>query len=503
MRSRSRSGVRPSCSREHRDAVLAANAADVAAAQDELDAGALDRLTLDDGRVAGLGEQLLALAELPPLEREIERWTLDNGLTVSARRIPIGVVGANFEARPGVALDVAGQLLKSLNACILRTGSAALATVTTLVDDVLRPALADVGAPPEAVGLVREASRDGAVALVSLPQAIPLVILRGSGETTRRLARVAALEGVRVLAHAEGGGRALRRRCRRPRDDAAPDRGEPRPARRLQPAQPAARAPRRRRRSLEPALELLRAARSRPRTAPSARASRRRRCCRSTCRSVTSGPTTPERVASVTVDVVADLAEAVEIANTQVSGLAATVVTESAASAEAFLDSYRGTAAFWNAPTRFTDGFALTGAPETGINVDVAPGPARPRDVSRSLAAPAARRRRRHPAEVGVVAAAPVVVKFGSALIVDPDGEPRREVVAAAAARDRALGAGRHAGLRRLVGRDRARPRGRRASARRRGCRSCRPRRRSGRRGCRRSGTTRCTRTASTRRRCC
>jgi glutamate-5-semialdehyde dehydrogenase len=86
----------------------------------------------------------------------------------------------------------------------------------------------------------------------------------------------------------------------------------------------------------------------------------------------------PLRVASVTVDVVTDLAEAVEIANTQVSGLAAAVVTESAANAEAFLDSYRGTTAFWNAPTRFTDGFALTGAPETGINVDVAPGPRGP-----------------------------------------------------------------------------------------------------------------------------
>ena len=84
------------------------------------------------------------------------------------------------------------------------------------------------------------------------------------------------------------------------------------------------------------------------------------------------------RVASVTVDVVADLAEAVAIANTQVSGLAATVVTESADAAERFLDSYRGTAAFWNAPTRFTDGFALTGAPETGINVDFAPGPRGP-----------------------------------------------------------------------------------------------------------------------------
>jgi glutamate-5-semialdehyde dehydrogenase len=75
---------------------------------------------------------------------------------------------------------------------------------------------------------------------------------------------------------------------------------------------------------------------------------------------------------------VPDLAEAVEIANTELSGLAATIVTESEASAGEFLDSYRGTAAFWNAPTRFTDGFALTGAPETGINVDFAPGPRGP-----------------------------------------------------------------------------------------------------------------------------
>jgi glutamate-5-semialdehyde dehydrogenase len=362
--------------RAQREGVLDANAADVAAARDELDAGALDRLRLDEGRVLGLCEQLLALAALPPLEREIERWTLDNGLTVAARRIPIGVVGANFEARPGVALDVAGQLLKSLNACILRTGSAALATVTTLVDEVLRPALAEVGAPPETVGLVRESSRDGAVALVSLPHAVPLVILRGSGETTRRLARVAALEGVRVLAHAEGGGVLYV-------DDAA---------------------------ELEMTLRLIEASLDRlgvcnrlnlllvhrdalDQLPPALTLVRRLGLTvYGTERARDHAPDVlqldapvghewandPERVASVTVDVVADLAEAVETANTQTSGLAAAIVTADAGHADAFLDSYRGTAAFWNAPTRFTDGFALTGAPETGINVDFAPGPRGP-----------------------------------------------------------------------------------------------------------------------------
>jgi glutamate-5-semialdehyde dehydrogenase len=86
----------------------------------------------------------------------------------------------------------------------------------------------------------------------------------------------------------------------------------------------------------------------------------------------------PERVASVTVRVVDSLVEALALANEETSGLAAGIVTSDATTAEAFLDGYRGTAAFWHAPTRFTDGHALTGAPETGINVGFAPGPRGP-----------------------------------------------------------------------------------------------------------------------------
>src|SRR5262249_41807116 len=171
-----------------------------------VDEGSLDRLRLDEKRVDGLARQLEAMAEISPLAREVDAWTLPNGLRVAERRVPIGVVGANFEARPNVALDVAGQLLKSLNACVLRTGGAALRTVTVLVDEVLRPALESAGLPPAAVGLVRSADREGARALVALPRLIPLVIIRGSGETTAVLARLAAEHGTATLAHAEGGG---------------------------------------------------------------------------------------------------------------------------------------------------------------------------------------------------------------------------------------------------------------------------------------------------------
>ena len=186
--------------------VLEANAADYDAASERLDEGTLDRLRLDEKRIETLAAQVEATAAIDPLEREIGSRTLANGLEVGERRIPIGTVGANFEARPNVALDIAGQLLKSLNAAVLRTGGAALRTVTTLVDDVLRPALEHAGLPPGAVGLVRTPDHEGARALVSVPRRIPLVILRGSGETTAALARLAAENGVRALAHAEGGG---------------------------------------------------------------------------------------------------------------------------------------------------------------------------------------------------------------------------------------------------------------------------------------------------------
>jgi glutamate-5-semialdehyde dehydrogenase len=356
--------------RARRSEVLAANASDVGAAAGRLDEGTIDRLRLDEGRVEALERQLLATAGLDPLEREISRRMLPNGLVVSERRIPIGVVGANFEARPNVALDVAGQLLKSLNAAVLRTGAAALGTVTVLVDGVLRPALESAGLRPEAIGLVRHADREGARVLVSMPPLVPLVILRGSGPSTAELVRLAAQNDVRTLAHAEGGG-----------------------------------------------VLYVHAAADRDKTVALAEASLDRLgvCNRLNLALVDRGATVllgplldlfatkglevrgdlpgaepldrpvghewagdPNRVATVTVVMVDGIEEALRIANAETSGLAAGIVTEDAGAADRFLDGYRGTAAFWHAPTRFTDGFELTGSPETGINVDHVPGPRGP-----------------------------------------------------------------------------------------------------------------------------
>jgi glutamate-5-semialdehyde dehydrogenase len=345
---------------ERRDAIARANAEDVEAAS--LDEGGLDRLRLDDARIAALGEQLAELAALPPLERDEDAWLLENGLRVSVRRIPIGAVGANFEARPNVAVDVAGQLLKSLNGAVLRTGGAALRTVTVLVDEVLRPALASAGMPPEAVGLVRSPEREGARILVSLPHVLPLVILRGSGETTAALAREAASHGVRTLAHAEGGGVLYIGA------DADPAKAEALVGASLD------------RLGVCNRLNLLLVDREAESLLPQLHAVLDRLDIevREPERIGHEWANDAEHVASVTVRTVDSLEEAVALANDETSGLAASIVTEDGAAAESFLAGYRGTTALWNATTRFTDGFALTGSPETGINVDRVPGPRGP-----------------------------------------------------------------------------------------------------------------------------
>jgi glutamate-5-semialdehyde dehydrogenase len=349
-----------------RDPVLAANERDVA----DLPAGTsqafADRLRLTPERLTAMAAQIVVLAATPDAEPGGAERTLDGGVRVRERRRPVGVIGANYEARPNVTVDVASQLLKSRNAGVLRTGGAALRSASELIDRVVRPAYAAAGLDPEAIDLVRTADREAARALVSFPDLIPLVILRGSGETTAALARRAAEHGVRTLAHAEGGG-VLYVDHAADADLALRLIGD----------------------SLDRLgvcnrLNLLLIAGSRwdellPRV---------------TDRLGELGITASvpphdhplgyewalddERAATVTVAPVEDAAAAAAIANEETSGLAAAIVTADAAAAERFLGAYAGTGAFWNTSTRLLDGFRLLGAPETGINVDHVPGPRGP-----------------------------------------------------------------------------------------------------------------------------
>ena len=188
---------------EGREAMLEANRADVAKAREEgMSAGLLDRLTITEERLTGMAGQLRLLAGAPHQERSVPVSTLDGGLRLVERRRPVGVIGANYEARPNVTVDVASQLVKSRNAGVLRTGSAALGSAQRLLDAVIAPGLAEAGIDANVVQLVPRVEREAASALVQLPNLVPLVILRGSGDSTRALATEAAVHGGRTLAHA-------------------------------------------------------------------------------------------------------------------------------------------------------------------------------------------------------------------------------------------------------------------------------------------------------------
>ena len=347
--------------------VLAANAEDVRAAQADGIAGALlDRLRLDEARLAAMAGQLRALARVPaePSRRTIRE--LPDGLLLEERRRPVGMIGANFEARPNVVVDIASQFVKSRNAGVLRTGSAAIRSAVALADLVLAPALGAAGLDPAMIQLIRVPGQESARALVAQPGLIPLVILRGSGDSTRALAAEAARHGVRTMAHADGGGVmfidadadvALAERL----IEASLDRLGVCNRLNLLLLHPSVwdeMAPR-----VRALLDRLGIAASLP---PHSR------------------PLGHEwaldagHEATVTIAPADGPREAADLANEETSGLAAAIVTEDPGAAAVFLDAYAGTGAFWNATTRLLDGFKLFSVPETGINVDAVPGPRGP-----------------------------------------------------------------------------------------------------------------------------
>jgi glutamate-5-semialdehyde dehydrogenase len=201
------------------------------------------------------------------------------------------------------------------------------------------------------------------------------VILRGSGPSTAALSRLAADNGVRTLAHAEGGGVLYVHGSARPdRVTALVDSSLDRlgVCNRLNLALID-------REAAGLAAELVAACEARGvAVVGTARAAAVVPVAALDERIGHEWASDPARVATVTLDVVDDLDEAVRIANTETSALAAGIVAEDVDAVERFFSLYRGTAAFWHATTRFTDGFELNGTPETGINVEWAPGPRGP-----------------------------------------------------------------------------------------------------------------------------
>ena len=159
--------------------VVEANERDLARGREEgLAEGLLDRLRLDAPRVAAVAQALRDIAALPdPVGEVVRGLTLANGLQIRQVRVPMGVVGMIYEARPNVTVDAAGLGLKSGNAVILRGGSAAADTNHALVG-VLRDALRADGLPADAVALL-EGGHDAVKALMRARGEVDLLIPRG------------------------------------------------------------------------------------------------------------------------------------------------------------------------------------------------------------------------------------------------------------------------------------------------------------------------------------
>lgn len=162
------------------DLITEANQRDLEAGrQNGMSSGLLDRLTLSPARLEQCAASLLGVAsQADPLGEVISGKTLPNGLKLRQVRVPIGVVGMIYEARPNVTVDVAGLALKSGNAVILRGGSAAATTNQALIE-VMRGALESVNLPSDALASIDDLGRAGARALMQAHGEVDVLVPRG------------------------------------------------------------------------------------------------------------------------------------------------------------------------------------------------------------------------------------------------------------------------------------------------------------------------------------
>lgn len=165
---------------DNREDILKANALDMENAEKNgLKQSFRDRLLLTNERIEGIAKGVAEVAALPdPIGEVITMSTRPNGLTIGKKRVPLGVIGIIFEARPNVTVDAAVLCLKAGNACILRGGKEAINSNRKMVD-IMRTALAQTGLPEDCICLVTDTSRDSARELMELRSYLDVLIPRG------------------------------------------------------------------------------------------------------------------------------------------------------------------------------------------------------------------------------------------------------------------------------------------------------------------------------------
>jgi glutamate-5-semialdehyde dehydrogenase len=188
--------------RAEKAVILAANARDIEAAKAAgMSAALQDRLLLNDARVESMAKGLDEIAALPdPVGAVIERWQRPNGLEISRVRVPIGIIGVIYEARPNVTADAGALCIKSGNVVVLRGGSDSFHSSRAIVE-LLRRALAGAGLPEDCVALVPTTDRAAVGEMLKAMDWLDLIVPRGGRSL---IDRVTVESRVPVLRHYDG-----------------------------------------------------------------------------------------------------------------------------------------------------------------------------------------------------------------------------------------------------------------------------------------------------------
>ena len=161
------------------EAILAANQIDMEAARGKISEVMLDRLFLDQERIAGMVQGIRALIDLPdPIGEVLDTEVLENGLEIQKVRVAMGVIGIIYESRPNVTSDAAALAIKSGNAVVLRTGKDAFHSAQAIVT-ALKGGLEEAGLNPDLLQLIQDTSRASSLAMMKAKGYLDLLIPRG------------------------------------------------------------------------------------------------------------------------------------------------------------------------------------------------------------------------------------------------------------------------------------------------------------------------------------
>lgn len=181
---------------ENVNEILSANRLDLDNAKN-LSSALTDRLTLNEKRISAMATSLREVARLEdPIGKTVSAWKRPNGLEIQKVRVPIGVIGIIYEARPNVTADAAGLCIKAGNGVILKGGSEAINSNRKIVE-VLQSAAVDAGLPPEVISFVDDTRREATLELMHCDEYVDLLIPRGGAnliQTVRRESTVPVIE---------------------------------------------------------------------------------------------------------------------------------------------------------------------------------------------------------------------------------------------------------------------------------------------------------------------